>query len=88
MFLLEGGSEAIRASVAIKAKGSRFVRNRFPVREDEDRWRGEFREKGANGVLHGKGEFERSAFFLEGRDRAYMAGHVRQKRAVIAKAAK
>lgn len=91
MFLLEGGSEASKASrarVAMKAEGFRFVSNRVLVRGDEDRWRSEFHEKGGNGFLNGGGEFERSAFLEEGHDRAYTASRVRKKLTVIAKIAK
>ena len=62
MLLLEGGSEASGASVAVKADGSGFVSDRVPVREDEDRRCGEFREKSANSFLYGGGEFERSIY--------------------------
>ena len=72
----------------MKAEGSPFVSNRVPVGKDEDRWCSKFSEKGGNGVFHGGGEFERSAFFKEGRDRAYTTGQVRQKFAVIAETAK
>ena len=47
LFLLEGGSEASRARVAMEAKESILVNDRVPVGEDEDRRCGEFREKGA-----------------------------------------
>ena len=63
LFLLEGGSEASRASVAMKADRSRSVNNHVPFGEDEDRWCGKFREEGANSILHGEGEFKRSGFF-------------------------
>ena len=47
----------------MEAEGSRLISDDAPVREDEDRRCGEFREEGAYCVLHGGGEFESSAFF-------------------------
>ena len=71
----------------MEAEGSRLIGDRVPVGEDEDRRCGEFREKGAYCVLHGGGEFERGAFFEDGRYWAYAASHVGQELAVITEAA-
>ena len=77
------------AGVAMEAQGPRRVDDRVPIRKDKYRGCGEFREKGANGILHCGGEFERSALFIlhcggefersalfqEGRHRAYVVSH-------------
>ena len=66
---------AVLAGVAMEAQGPRRVDDRVPIRKDKYRGCGEFREKGANGILHCGGEFERSALFQEGRHRAYVVSH-------------
>ena len=86
--MFKGGSEASGAGVSIKAEGPRRVDDRVPVREDEYRWGGEFREKGADSILHCGGEIERSALLQKGRYRADAASHVRQELAVVTKTAK
>ena len=86
--MFEGSAEASGAGVAIEAEGPRRVDDRIPVRKDKYRGCGEVREKSANGILHCGGEFERGAFFQEGRHRAYVVSHVRQELTVITKTAK
>lgn len=49
MFLLEGRSEAFKASVAAEAEGSEVFGDGVPVGVDEDRWFGKFVEDVANG---------------------------------------
>ena len=88
MFLFEGGSEASGTGVAVEAEGSRCVNNCVPVREDKYWGCCEFREKGANGVLHCGGEIERGALFQKGRYRTDVVSHVGQELAVVAQAAK
>ena len=88
LFLFEGGAEASVAGVAMEAEGPRRVNDRVPVRKDKYRGCGKFREKSVNGTFHCGGEFERGALFQEGRHRAYVVSHVRQKLAVITKTAK
>ena len=51
LFLLEGGSEASGAGVALEAEGPRCVDDRVPVRKDKYRGCGEFRVKSANCIL-------------------------------------
>ena len=63
LFLFEGGSETSGAGVVMEAEGPRRVDDRVPIRADEYRWFCEFREKGANGILHCGGDIERSALF-------------------------
>ena len=72
----------------MEAEGPRRVDDRVPVRKDKHWECCEFREKGANGVLHCGGEFKRGALFQEGRHRAYVVSHVRQELAVITETAK
>lgn len=86
--LAQGWAEAGHASVALEAERSRFFSNRVPVGEDKDRVCDQFREKGTNGVLHGRDEFEHSVVFMEGRDLAHTTGQIRQKLAVVAGATK
>ena len=88
LLLLEGGSEAGCASVAVEARRSRLVSNRIPVGEDKDLRSGEFGEKCAYCVFHGGGKIKRGSFFEERRDWAYTASHIGQKLAVVTKAAK
>ena len=88
MFLLEGGSEASGAGVAMEAEGPRRVDDRVPVREDKYSGCCEFREKGTNCILHCGGEIERDALVEKGRYRANMASHVGQELAVVAKTTK
>ena len=68
LFSFEGGAETSGAGVAMEAQGPRRVDDRVPIRKDKYRGCSEFREKGANGILHCGGEFERSALFQEGGD--------------------
>ena len=86
--MFEAGSEASGAGVAIEAKGPRRVDHRVPVWEDENRWRGKFREKDMDSIFHCGGEIERSALLEKGRYRADAASHVGQELAVAAKTAK
>ena len=86
--MFEGGAEASGAGVAMKAEGPRRGDDRVPVREDEYRGCGEFRDESANGSLHCGGKFERGALFQEGRHRSYVVGHVRQEPAIVTKTAK
>ena len=88
LLLLEGGSEASCASVAVKVEGSRLISNRVPVGEDKDRRCGEFHEKSAYCVFHGRGEVKRGSFFEECRDWTFTTSHIGQKLAVVTKAAK
>ena len=79
LFLLEGGSEASGASVAMEAKGARRVDDRVPVWEDKYWGCGVFREEGTNGIFHRRGEIERGALFEKGRNRVGEASHVGQE---------
>ena len=88
LFLFEGGSEASGTSVAVGAEGSGRVNDCIPVREDKYWGCCEFREKGANGVLHCGGEIERGALFQKGRYRANVVSHVGQEFAVVTKTVK
>ena len=54
------------AGVAMEAQGPRRVDDRVPIRKDKYRGCGEFREKGANGILHCGGEFETQRPFSGG----------------------
>ena len=86
--MFEGGSEASGTGVSVEAEGSRCVNNCVPVREDKYWGCCEFREKGANGVLHCGGEIERGALFQKGRYRTDVVSLVGQELAVVAKTAK
>ena len=88
LFLFTGDSEASGTGVAVEAEGSRCVSDCVPVREDKLWGCCEFREKGANGVLHCGGEIERGALFQKGRYRANVVSHVEQELAVVTKTAK
>ena len=88
MLLFEGGSEACGAGVTMEMEGPRRVDDRVPVREDKYRGCCEFREKGTNGILHCRGEFERGALFEKGRNWADVVSHVGQELAVVTKTAK
>ena len=88
MFFFEGGPEASGAGVTMEAEGPRRADDRVPVREDKYRGCCEFREKGTNGVLYCRGEIERGALLEKGRNRADLASHVGQERAVVTKTAK
>ena len=67
----------------MEAEGPGRVDDRVPVREDEYRWRREFREKGTDSIVHCEGEIERSALLEEGRYRADAANYVGQELAVV-----
>ena len=71
-----------------RRKGRDVSNDCVPVREDKYWGCCEFREKGANGVLHCGGEIERGAFFQKGRYRANVVSHVGQELAVVTKTAK
>ena len=72
----------------MEAEGPGRVDDRVPVREDEYRWRGEFREKGPDSILHCGGQIERSTLLEEGRYRADAASHVGQELAAVTETAK
>lgn len=75
MFLLEGGAEATSTSVPEEAERSGSVGNHVPLEKRRNDNVASSAGGGANRSLRCGSILDRSAYFEEGRDRAYAASH-------------